>query len=101
MDLYTTRLHIRPVNILDNERIFKYRSDPETHRFLSLFPETVEDVSAFIGRTSNEINIPGTWFQFVVIERRSDTLIGDIGIHFLETDSENMQAEIGYTLDKN
>lgn len=101
MDFFTTRLHIRPVNIMDNKRIFKYRSDPETYRFLSLIPETVEDVSAFIGRTSNEINIPGTWFQFVVIERRSDTLIGDIGIHFLETDSENMQAEIGYTLDKN
>ena len=26
--------------------------------------------------------------------------LGDIGIHFLETDSENQQVEIGYTLDK-
>ncbi|MCK9436240.1 MAG: GNAT family N-acetyltransferase [Synergistaceae bacterium] len=101
MDFYTNRLHIRPVNIKDNQSIFKYRSDSETHRYLSLIPETVEDVSDFISRTSNEINIPGTWFQFVIIEQDSDTLIGDIGIHFLETDSENMQAEIGYTLDLN
>ena len=101
MDFHTKRLHIRPVNIKDNKSIFKYRSDSETHRYLSLIPETVEDVSDFISRTSNEINIPGTWFQFVIIEQDSDTLIGDIGIHFLETDPENMQAEIGYTLDKN
>jgi RimJ/RimL family protein N-acetyltransferase len=101
MEFYTNRLHIRPVNIKDDKSIFKYRSDPETHRYLSLIPKTVEDVSDFINRTSSEINVPGTWFQFVIIELDSDILIGDIGIHFLETDSENMQAEIGYTLDKN
>lgn len=101
MDFYTNRLYIRPVNIKDNKSIFNYRSDSETHRYLSLIPKTVEDVSDFIARTSKEINILGTWFQFVIIERDSDTLIGDIGVHFLETDSENMQVEIGCTLDKN
>jgi RimJ/RimL family protein N-acetyltransferase len=58
-------------------------------------------VTDFISRNSNKINIPGTWFQFVIIEHDSDILIGDIGIHFLESDSENKQAEIGYTLDRN
>ncbi len=101
MDFYTNRLHIRPVKVEDKESIFKYRSDSETNRFLNLIPESVEDVSDFISRTSNEINIPGTWFQFVIIEQDSDTLIGDIGIHFLDSHSENMQVEIGYTLDKN
>ena len=101
MDFYTNRLHIRPVNIKDSKSLFNYRSDSETHRFLSLIPKTIEDVSDFICRTSSSINIPGTWFQFVIIERDSDILIGDIGIHFIETDSENMQTEIGYTLDKN
>jgi RimJ/RimL family protein N-acetyltransferase len=101
MEFYTNRLHIRPVNIDDNKSMFKYRSDSETNRYLSLIPESVEDVSDFISRTSSEINIPGTWFQFVIIEQSSDLLIGDIGIHFLESDSENKQAEIGYTLDKN
>ncbi len=101
MDFYSSRLYIRPVNIKDSESIFNYRSDPETYRFLSSIPETVKDIDDFIGRTSGVINIPGTWFQFVIIERNAHTLIGDIGIHFLETDSENMQTEIGYTLDKN
>jgi RimJ/RimL family protein N-acetyltransferase len=36
----------------------------------------------------------------VIVEHASKLLIGDIGIHFLETDSENKQVEIGYTLDK-
>lgn len=101
MDLYTNRLHIRPVTIEDNKQIFQYRSDPETYRYLSRIPETVEDISDLIHRTSHEINIPGTWFQLVIMERNSDTMIGDIGIHFLESDSQNMQVEIGYTLDKN
>lgn len=101
MDFYTNRLHIRPVNIEDNKSMFEYRSDSETNRYLNLIPESVEDVSVFINRTSNEINIPGTWFQFVIIEQDSGFLIGDIGIHFLECDSENKQAEIGYTLHKN
>jgi RimJ/RimL family protein N-acetyltransferase len=101
MNFYTNRLHIRPVSIEDNKSMFKYRSDSGTNKYLSLIPVSVEDVSDFISRTSNEINIPGTWFQFVIIEQDSDSLIGDIGIHFLERDSENKQAEIGYTLDKN
>jgi RimJ/RimL family protein N-acetyltransferase len=100
MDFYTTRLHIRPVNVEDNKSMFKYRSDPETNRYLSLNPETEADVSDFISRTSKEMNVPGTWFQFVLIDKESDLLIGDIGLHFLESDSDNKQIEIGYTLDK-
>lgn len=101
MDFYTKRLHIRPVSLEDTKSMFMYRSDSGTNRYLSLIPESVDDVSDFINRTSKEINVPGTWFQFVIVELDSGSLIGDIGIHFLETDSENMQVEIGYTLNKN
>lgn len=101
MDFYTKRLHIRPVRLEDTKSMFMYRSDSSTNRYLSLIPESVDDVSDFINRTSKEINVPGTWFQFVIVELDSGSLIGDIGIHFLETDLENMQVEIGYTLNKN
>ena len=80
--------------------MFKYRSDPETNKYLSLVPHTVDDVAQLINKVSVEIDIPATWFQFVIIEQASNLLIGDIGIHFLETDIENKQVEIGYTLDK-
>ena len=99
MDFKTERLFIRPVEICDKESIFLYRADPETNKYLSLIPQTVDDVEEFIKNTSFDLNVPGTWFQFVIIEKVSTELIGDIGIHFLETDSENKQVEIGYTLD--
>lgn len=98
MDFKTKRIIIRPVSLGDKESIFFYRADPETNKYLSLAPNTVEDIEEFIKKTSLQMNVPGTWFQFVIIEQLSNQLIGDIGVHFLV--SENSQAEIGYTLDK-
>lgn len=100
MEFRTERLYIRPVCIEDKESMYRYRSDSETNKYLSLIPQSVEDVAAFIDKTSVDINVPGTWFQLVIMEQASNLLIGDIGIHFLDTDSENKQVEIGYTLDK-
>lgn len=100
MDFNTDRLLIRPVSKHDSESIFFYRSDFETNRYLSLIPNSIDDVTEFIGKTSSEIDMPGTWFQFVVIEKGSDNLIGDIGVHFLDNETKNKQVEIGYTLDK-
>ncbi len=100
MDLYTNRLKIRPVNINDSKSIFKYRSNPETNKYLSFIPQSIEDVNEFIRNTSKEINIQGTWFQFVIIEKSSKSIIGDIGLHFLEIDSSNKQTELGITLNK-
>lgn len=100
MNLKTERINIRPVSLSDKESIFVYRSDPETHKYLSLIPNTVDDVENFIKKASNVIDVPGTWFQFVIIEQLNNQVIGDIGIHFLDTDPENKQVEIGYTLDR-
>lgn len=100
MDIITDRLHIRTVNIKDKEALYRYRSDSETNKNLSFIPKTVDDVASFINKTSSVINVPGTWFQLVIIEQSSNQLIGDIGIHFLIDDSENKQVELGYTLDK-
>lgn len=100
MDFKTERIYIRPVSINDKESIFVYRSDPETYKHLSLRPQTSDDVEDFIKKSSNVFNVPGTWFQFVIIENLNNQVIGDIGIHFLDTDPENKQVEIGYTLDR-
>ena len=100
MEFKTERIFIRPVSIGDKESIFAYRSDPETYKYLSLIPQSTDDVEDFIRKSSGEINVPGTWFQFVIIEQLNKQVIGDIGIHYLDTDPENKQVEIGYTLDK-
>ena len=100
MNFYTNRLYIRPADVADKTSMFRYRSDFETNRFQSSAIQSMKDMDDFFQKISSKINIPGTWFQFAIIEQNSNSLIGDIGVHFLET-SDNRQVEIGYTLDKN
>lgn len=100
MNCETTRLQIRPLCVDDKESIFSYRSDPETNKYLSLIPKSVDDIVEFIANSSTKINVPGTWFQLGIVERATNQLIGDIGVHFLNSDPENKQVEIGYTLNK-
>jgi RimJ/RimL family protein N-acetyltransferase len=96
MELKTKRLKLRPINQSDAAMIFSYRSDSITNKYQGWIPKTTEDVNRFIEKVSSEINIENTWFQFVIIERSSSDIIGDLGIHFME----NEQAEIGCTLAK-
>jgi len=44
---------------------------------------------------SMEPGIPGSWLQLAIVERGSEILIGDCGIHFLLEDSR--QAQFGIT----
>ena len=98
MILETERLIIKPVTIGDKDEIFEYRRDKVTNKYQGWIPETIEDVEVFIGNTSKQINVPETWFQFVIVDKETQKIVGDLGIHFI--DSENEQAEIGCTLNK-
>lgn len=100
MNRNTSRLHIRPLCIDDKESVFSYRSDPDTYKYLSLVPKSIDDIENFIVHSSPLVNVPGTWFQLGIIERATNRLIGDIGIHFPANDPQHGQAEIGYTLHK-
>jgi len=99
MILETKRLIIRPISLEDQNDIFEYRRDKDINKFQAWIPETIVDVKTFIGDTAKQINVPYTWFQFVIVERQTQSIIGDLGIHFL--DKENRQVEIGCTLNKN
>ena len=99
MNIKTDRLFIRPIKLDDKELIFEYRSDSITNKYQGWIPESIDDVIEFIGKVAKKVNLPNTWFQLVILEKETNTLIGDIGIHFL--DMENMQTEIGCTLNKN
>ncbi|MBI5403891.1 MAG: GNAT family N-acetyltransferase [Ignavibacteriae bacterium] len=98
MILETERLIIRPITPDDKNEVFEYRSDRETNKYQGWIPATVSDVETFIGRVSKQINEPETWFQFVIIKKETKKIVGDLGIHFFG--SENKQAEIGCTLNK-
>jgi RimJ/RimL family protein N-acetyltransferase len=83
----------------DADSIFQYRSDDFVNQYQGWRPQTICDVHDFItNKVSSEINQRGTWFQFVIIIKDDNKLIGDIGIHFLESDA--FQVEIGCTLNR-
>jgi RimJ/RimL family protein N-acetyltransferase len=98
MLLTTQLLELRPINIDDKVSIFEYRSDAQTNTYQGWIPKSIEDVEDFIAKVSPTPNIPDTWFQLVIIEKATQQIIGDLGIHFLNP--ENEQVEIGFTLRK-
>lgn len=89
---------MRPILPGDSEQVFAYRSDAETNKYQGWIPEKMSDVDRFISKNPKAINTPDTWFQLVILERDSNHIIGDIGIHFIGND--NQQCEIGCTLNK-
>lgn len=93
--IITKRLELRKLNMNDKEDLFKYRSLPEVYKFQGFKPNDINEIDDFINNIANYPNIPNTWFQLGVFIKNKQSLIGDIGIHFLE---DNAQVEIGYTL---
>ncbi len=74
--------------------MFSYRSDVETNKFQGWIPESLEEVNRFIEKNPTAFNTSETWFQLVVIQNKTNTIIGDIGIHFID----GQQCELGCTL---
>lgn len=99
VQLETNRLILRPIVKNDAEAVFSYRSDALVNRYQGWIPSSISDVYYFINyKVSQEINLPGTWVQFVLIHKDENQVIGDIGIHFLPADT--FQVEMGCTLSK-
>jgi len=97
MELNTQRLYLRPIQKSDAEPVFHYRSDSFTNKYQGWIPTTIDDVLDFIkNRVSSEIDIKDTWYQLVILIKESNELIGDVGLHFFDT--ENKQVEIGCTI---
>lgn len=97
IQINTTRLLLRPIQMDDAASIFQYRSNAQVNQYQGWIPKTICDVHDFINKkVSPEINQPDTWFQFVILKKDDNELIGDIGVHFL--DSDNSQVELGCTL---
>ncbi len=96
--LKTERLLIRPIHKDDTDAFFKYRSDYIANKYQGWIPKTINDATEFINIVSTKFDVENTWFQFVIVLIETNKVIGDIGVHFLN--SEKKQIEIGCTLDK-
>jgi len=94
----TERLLLRPIAPTDNKQVFRYRSEVEANKYQGFVPTELKDVDDFIAKTPLEFNQPESWFQLVIIEKTTDEIIGDIGVHFIG--DNNLQCELGCTLCK-
>jgi RimJ/RimL family protein N-acetyltransferase len=91
------RLVIRPLEIRDADDLYLYRSNASINCFQGWIPTCIEEVNDFIlYRISPEINVPDTWFQFAIVLEKSGELIGDMGLHFLDSHTE--AVEVGITI---
>lgn len=66
------------------------------NRYQGWFPESVEEVRDYIINMPRTFEAADTCSQFAIIGTDDNQLIGDMGIVF--TNHDNMQAEIGCTL---
>jgi RimJ/RimL family protein N-acetyltransferase len=95
--IITGRLVLSPLVPGDAEDLFRYRSDPEVCRYQTWTPASIDEARAFIDSMGAvDFDTPGTWSQFGIRLKGSESLVGDAGVHFPE--GEPRQAEIGVTV---
>ncbi len=91
------RLLIRPLQLGDSEAVFRYRSNPDVVRYQMWKPQGRSDVRQFIRKLKRLTpGMPGIWYQFAIVLRERDDLIGDCGIHVPLAAADI--AELGMTL---
>jgi RimJ/RimL family protein N-acetyltransferase len=97
ISLDTPRLALRRLSTADSDIMFAYRSDPDVARYQSWEKPDRRAIRALCAEMEDlPVDQPGTWFQLAIVLRETDTMIGDIGLHFQENDQQ--QVEVGFTL---
>ncbi len=95
--LSTPRLFLRRLRREDEDVFCSYRSLPEVARYQGWESFEPEDARRLIeDQEDAEPGVPGTWFQVGVVERATNVVIGDCGLHCLQ--DEPLQMEFGVTL---
>ncbi len=95
--LGSPRLLLRRLQPGDAAALCSYRSLPEVARYQSWESFGPEDAASLIeSQRQSEPDVPGTWFQLAIVERATESVIGDCGLHCRPDDP--CQMEIGVTL---
>jgi RimJ/RimL family protein N-acetyltransferase len=93
--LRSARLLLRVLQLGDAAALCGYRSLPEVARFQSWSSFKLDDATRLIEEQSGRgPNLPGTWFQFAIVEAATDTIVGDCGLHCLLEQPEQMELGI-------
>jgi RimJ/RimL family protein N-acetyltransferase len=92
----TERVTLRRLHADDLPAFQAYRLDPLVGQYQGWSPMSDDEALSFL----NDMNAaaaltPGEWFQIGIADRRSNTVIGDIGLCVA---GDRQEAEIGFTL---
>jgi RimJ/RimL family protein N-acetyltransferase len=95
--LPTSRLLLRRLQRDDADALCSYRSRPEVARYQSWESFGPGDAARLIeDQHDREPGISGTWFQVAIVERATESMVGDCGLHCRQDDPRQM--EMGITL---
>ena len=97
LNLQTTRLKIRHLELSDLLDFHNYRSNPEVTKYQGFDVMTIDQCEKFIRENSiNYFGNAGEWVQFAIENIESRKLIGDCAIKFDQYDTRI--AEVGITI---
>ncbi|PWN52955.1 acyl-CoA N-acyltransferase [Violaceomyces palustris] len=108
--LETDRLILRKVVPEDAKALARYRSEPTVSRYQS-WQGSYEEVKAremIRSQLELEVDVPGTWYQLVILEKEVGeeggcSIVGDLAFHFVEQQAQahvvDGQVELGINLD--
>ncbi len=95
--LSSPRLILRRLQSDDGASLCRYRSLPEVARYQSWDSFGPDDAARLIASQSqSEPGVPGTWFQLAIVDKATQRLVGDCGLHCRQDDPRQM--EVGITL---
>lgn len=95
LELTSKRLTLSALCPADAPAFHEYRSNPEVSRYQGWEPRSLADAEDFIQRLQSvEFDTPDTWFQLGIRDATTSSLLGDLGVHFLDT----RQVEVGVTV---
>lgn len=97
LELTTDRLLLRPLAPGDLDAFVEYRRDPEIARFQGWEPTySKSDAEELLAAQPSEPGRPGEWLQIAVVERGTNTLLGDCALRI--SPDQPGTAELGITL---
>jgi [ribosomal protein S5]-alanine N-acetyltransferase len=97
LNLLTTRLNIRHLELSDLKDFHIYRSNPDVTKYQSFNEMTIEQAEEFIKDNSTKyFGKAGEWVQYGIENRKKRQLIGDCAIKLDFYDTRI--AEIGITI---
>ena len=95
LPIQTKRLRIRRFAAVDVDTFCAYRADPDVGRYQGWNPLTLDEARDFVREHEHgNLDISGRWFQVAIAQRKSDAIIGDIGLCLVGMD----EVEVGFSL---